>query len=157
MKFLKSLLSHPLFILCLRIALGLVFILASTDKILKPDNFAKNIANYRVLPYEYINAVAIALPWLEIITGSLLLVGIWIRANALLTSSMLLVFIFAIAQALWLDLDISCGCFNTDPAAHKMTRWTLYWDILWLSWGTILLIFGRDAYSPVHLRRKPKE
>lgn len=150
----SSLLSHPLFILCLRIALGLVFILASVDKIQNPDQFARTIANYRILPYEFIHGMAIVLPWIEVVSGSLLLLGIWTRANALLTSFMLLVFIFAIAQALWRHLDISCGCFSTAPGANKMTRWTLYWDIIWLSWGILLLIFGRDVYSLFHILQK---
>ena len=143
----SSLFSHPLFILCLRVALGLVFVVASIDKIHNPDGFAEAIANYRLLPYEFIHGIAIVLPWIEVVTGILLLLGIWTRANALITSLMLLVFIFAIAQALWRALDISCGCFTTDPGANKMTRWTLYWDVIWLSWGTLLLLFGRDVCS----------
>jgi uncharacterized membrane protein YphA (DoxX/SURF4 family) len=146
-----SFLSHSVFVLFLRVALGLVFILASIDKIQNPDEFAKAIAYYRLLPYEFIHGIAIVLPWMEIVTGSLLLLGIWTRANALLASSMLLVFIFAIGQALWRYLDISCGCFTTAPGADKMTRWTLYWDIIWLSWGVLLLLFGRDVYSPLQM------
>jgi uncharacterized membrane protein YphA (DoxX/SURF4 family) len=156
MRAIRGLFSHPLFLLCLRVALGLVFIIASVDKIQNPDDFATAIANYRLLPYEFINGAAIVLPWLEFITGSLLLLGIWTKANALLTSSMLLVFIFAVSQALWRELDISCGCFNTDPAAHKMTRWTLYWDIIWLLWGITLLTCGRDVYSLFHILHKTK-
>jgi putative oxidoreductase len=155
MKTLRNLISHPLFVLVLRVALGLVFIVASLDKIENPGQFAKNIANYRLLPYEFTHGVAIVLPWLEVTTGSLLVLGIWTRANALLTSSMLLVFIFAVSQALWRQLDISCGCFSTDPLAHKMTRWTLYWDVIWFSWGVIVIAFQSGAYSlPEILRRK---
>ena len=143
----SAFLSHPVFILCLRVALGLVFIVASVDKIRNPDAFATAIANYRLLPYEFIHGVAIVLPWVEAVAGSLLLLGIWTRANALLTSCMLIVFVLAIGQALWRHLDISCGCFTTAPGANKMTRWTLYWDLIWLSWGTLLLLFGRDVYS----------
>jgi len=152
----RGLLSHPIFLLCLRVALGLVFILASVDKIQNPDQFATAIANYRLLPYELIHGTAIVLPWIEVVTGSLLLLGIWTRANALLTSFMLLVFILAIAQALWRHLDISCGCFSTDPGANKMTRWTLYWDIIWLSWGMLLLLFGRDVYSLFQILTKKR-
>jgi putative oxidoreductase len=147
--------SHPVFILCLRVSLGLVFIVASVDKIQNPGQFAMAIANYRLLPYEFIHGTAIVLPWIEVVAGSLLLLGIWTRANALLASSMLLVFILAIAQALWRHLDISCGCFDVASGADKMTRWTLYWDILWLFWGILLLRFGRDEYSVLHvLNRK---
>ena len=155
MKILKNLISHPLFVLLLRVALGLVFVVASLDKIENPGQFVRNIANYRLLPYEVTDGVAIVLPWLEIITGSLLVLGVWTRASALIASSMLLVFIFIVSQALWRQLDISCGCFSTDPMAHKMTRWTLYWDVIWLSWAVIVIIFQSEAYSlPRILRRK---
>jgi uncharacterized membrane protein YphA (DoxX/SURF4 family) len=156
MRFIRALVIQPVFILCLRVALGLVFILASIDKIQNPDEFAKAIANYRLLPYEFIHGIAIVLPWIEVVTGSLLLLGIWTRANALLTSAMLLVFIFAIGQALWRHLDISCGCFTAAPGADKMTRWTLYWDIIWLSWGILLLLFGRDVYSLFQILTKKR-
>jgi uncharacterized membrane protein YphA (DoxX/SURF4 family) len=155
MKNIRNLISHPLFLLLLRLALGVVFIVASLDKIENPGQFARNIANYRLLPYEFNDGVAIVLPWLEITAGSLLVLGVWTRANALLTSCLLLVFIFAVSQALWRQLDISCGCFSTDPLAHKMTRWTLYWDLIWLSWGVIVIAFRSEAYSlPQILRRK---
>lgn len=156
MKILRKLISHPLFLLFLRVALGLVFIVASLDKIENPGQFARNIANYRLLPYEFTDGVAIVLPWLEITTGSLLVLGVWTRANALLAGSMLLVFIFAVSQALWRQLDISCGCFSTDPLAHKMTRWTLYWDVIWFSWGVIVIAFQSEAYSLPHILRRKK-
>jgi uncharacterized membrane protein YphA (DoxX/SURF4 family) len=141
--------SHPSFPAILRVALGVVFIAASVDKIMNPQNFAANIANYRLMPYQWINPAAIFLPWLEITTGSLLVMGIWTRANALLGSGMLLVFSIAILQALFRNLDISCGCFTTDPGAHKMTRWTFFWDLIWLSWGLAVVFLDRGRFSLV--------
>ena len=143
----KKLIFHPAVITLLRVALGLVFIVASIDKIQHPESFAINIANYRLLPYQLINVSAIVLPWLEIVTGSLLVLGLWIRAAGILTCGMLLTFIAAISQALLRDLDISCGCFSTDPADHRMTRWTLYWNIIWLGWGMIIVYYHRFQYT----------
>ena len=60
---------------------------------------------------------------------------------------MLVLFILAIIQALLRDLDISCGCFSTDPDDHKMTRWTLYWNIIWLGWGIIIVRYHRFQYT----------
>jgi len=147
MRDLNRLIFHPAVITLLRVALGLVFIVASLDKIQNPENFATNIANYRLLPYQLINLSAIVLPWLEIITGTLLVLGVWIRAAATLTCGMLVLFILAISQALLRDLDISCGCFSTDPADHKMTRWTLYWNIIWLGWGIIVVRYSEFQYT----------
>jgi uncharacterized membrane protein YphA (DoxX/SURF4 family) len=142
-----KLVSHPLFLAILRVALGVVFISASVDKIMNPQNFAANIANYRLIPYQWINLAAIILPWVEVIIGSLLVMGIWTGANGLLASGMLMVFSIAILQALFRNLDISCGCFSTDPSAHKMTRWTFIWDLIWLSWGLAVVFLDRGRFS----------
>jgi uncharacterized membrane protein YphA (DoxX/SURF4 family) len=149
-------LSHPSFVALLRIALGVVFIAASLDKIMNPQNFATNITNYGLLPYQWINLAAIILPWIEIITGSLLVMGIWTGANALLASGMLVVFSIAILQALFRNLDISCGCFSTDPGAHKMTRWTFFWDLIWLSWGLAVVFLDRGRYSLMEIMSKTR-
>lgn len=139
--------KHPLTLTLLRVALGVVFVAASLDKLRSPSAFAQNIANYRLLPYQAIDVVAIVLPWLELLAGILLALGFWIRANATIVNALLLVFIVAISQAIWRGLDISCGCFNTDPSAHKMTRWTLYWDVIWLGWGILVQAYDDGRYS----------
>jgi uncharacterized membrane protein YphA (DoxX/SURF4 family) len=147
LKKLSKILTHSSFMALLRVALGVVFIAASLDKIQNPENFASNIANYRLMPYQLINLVAVTLPWLEVVTGSFLVTGIWIRANALIASAMLAVFSTAILQALLRNLDISCGCFSTDPADHRMSRWTLYWNLIWLSWGISVAFLDKGRHS----------
>jgi uncharacterized membrane protein YphA (DoxX/SURF4 family) len=112
LAFIKRTISFPPLVSGLRVALGVVFIVASLDKIQDPAAFAENIANYRIVPHEFIHIMAITLPWLEIVVGALLLLGIWTRANAALAFGMLFAFILAISQALIRDLDISCGCFD---------------------------------------------
>lgn len=144
---LKRVVSWPPLVSCLRVALGMVFIAASLSKIQDPEGFAENIANYRMVPFPFVHVMAIILPWLEIIAGSLLVLGIWIRANAALTVGLLLAFVFAISQALYRDLDISCGCFDSTPSAHKMTRWTLYWDLIWIGWAILVFSYDRGAHS----------
>ena len=129
------------------VALGVIFIVASLDKIQSPQDFAQNIANYRLLPHPWINTVAVVLPWLEILVGSLLVVGIWIKSTIIMSNGMLFLFILAIGLALHQGLDISCGCFSTEPAAHKMSRWTLYWNFIWLIWGMIVLAYDNGKYT----------
>jgi uncharacterized membrane protein YphA (DoxX/SURF4 family) len=139
--------SHPLLVSLLRVALGAVFIVASLDKIQDPEAFATNIANYRLLPYTWINGIAIVLPWLEVATGTLLVLGVWIRASTMILWGLLLVFSVVISQALARGLDISCGCFSTNPVGERMSWWTLIWDLIWLSWGILVWIFDHGHYS----------
>ena len=143
----RRILSHPLLIALLRVALGAVFIVASLDKIENPEAFATTIANYRFLPYKFINGMAIVLPWLEVITGTFLVLGVWVRANTMIVWGLLLAFSIAISQALARGLDISCGCFTTNPVAERMSVWTLIWDLIWLCWGGLIWLFDRGHYS----------
>ena len=147
LRTLRHIVSHPVLIALLRVALGAVFIVASLDKIQNPDAFVTNIANYRLLPYTVINAIAIVLPWVEVITGTLLILGVWIRASTMIVWGLLLAFSVAISQALARGLDISCGCFTTNPVAERMSWWTLIWDLIWLSWGILIWIFDHGHYS----------
>jgi uncharacterized membrane protein YphA (DoxX/SURF4 family) len=144
---LRRILSRPLLITLFRVALGAVFIVASLDKIQNPEAFATTIANYRVLPYTCINGIAIVLPWLEVIIGTLLVLGVWVRAGTIIAWGLLLVFSTAISHALVRGLDISCGCFTTNPDAEKMSLWTLIWDLIWLCWGILIWVFDRGQYS----------
>ena len=139
-----------------RVALGLVFVVASLDKVADPDRFAVSIANYHILPQGLINLTAICLPWVELLAGLLLLLGLWIRPNLLLIEGMLALFVAAILSALHRDLDISCGCFSTDPNAHSMTRWTLYWDIIWLGMGLHALVLDNGLLSIQNVLRRKK-
>ena len=139
-----------------RVALGVVFIVASLDKVAHPDRFAVAIANYHLAPQAAINLMAIALPWVELLCGALLVLGLWYRAGLLLVLGLLGTFIAAISLALQRGLDISCGCFTTDPAAHGMTRWTLYWDIIWFAMGLHALLLDRGLLSVKRLLRRTK-
>lgn len=157
LKTFRRFISHPLIVSLLRVALGAVFIVASLDKIQNPEAFATNIANYRILPYIFINGIAIVLPWLEVVTGTVLVLGVWTRASAMIVSGLLLAFSIAISQALARGLDISCGCFTTNPVAERMSWWTLIWDLIWLSWGILVWIFDHGHYSLFKFLNKRKD
>ena len=61
--------------LAARLYLGSIFIYAAWGKILDPYNFAVSIATYQMLPTYLVNIIAVTLPWLELVTGVLLVVG----------------------------------------------------------------------------------
>lgn len=109
--------QHPLFSLALRIFLGLIFILAAVEKVANPDAFAKNIGNYHLLPYEWLNIAALTMSWIELFCGIFLLMGVKVRAVSLTTSGLLVVFIIAIVSAVLRGFSIECGCFAQESAA----------------------------------------
>ena len=128
-----------------RLYLGGVFVLASLHKIAHPEAFALDVATYNILPLSLINIMAICLPWIEIVTGTLMMVGYKSRAAAWLISGMMFMFIVALLIALSNGLDMSCGCFasssiNEDDAISSMT---VLRDAAWLILGIYLLLFDR--------------
>ena len=102
----------------LRLIVGGAFILAALLKIAGPEKFATDVSNYRLLPHGAINAVAIFLPWLELVAGLFVLTGVWLRAAALLIVSITLGFMVVIVSALTRGLNIECGCFGTLGGAY---------------------------------------
>ena len=100
-------------LIVIRIALAIVFIYAAIPKIIDPTQFAQDIDNYKILPYFAVTILAIILPWLELLVGLFLIVGIWLPAAAFITAALNIVFIIAIASAMYRGLDIDCGCFST--------------------------------------------
>ena len=96
-----------------RIYLALVLILSGLDKINNLSIFADSIANYKILPVQFINIIAIIIPWLEVMVGGFLLLGIYIKENSIISFSLLLIFTLAVLSAVMRNLDIDCGCQGT--------------------------------------------
>lgn len=105
-----------IFLIC-RLILGGVFIYASIDKILHPAAFAEDIYNYKILPDVFINLTAIILPWLELLLGACLILGVWLPGAAFLCNLLLVTFFGALVFNLARGLDIYCGCFSTSQEA----------------------------------------
>lgn len=97
-------------ILIARILIGGILIYASIDKIVDPGGFAGTIDNYRIIPFGLDNIMAIILPWLELIVGLCLIIGVFIDGAAFLVIIMMVVFISAITYAILSGYNIECGC-----------------------------------------------
>lgn len=126
-----------------RILLGLIFLLYGFDKVPYPDDFARAIANYKILPEFLINLIAVILPWVEVACGLLLLSGQWVRSAALVSAFLLVVFVIAVSVALVRGLDISCGCFNTH-GGRKIGLKLLGEDLLLLAMAFALIAKAKD-------------
>ncbi|PLX82196.1 MAG: DoxX family protein [Desulfuromonas sp.] len=97
---------------CCRLLLGGLFLYAGLLKSIDVSAFAGDIANYRLLPYSLNYLVAATLPYVEVLAGVLLIVNRKVRPAALLLGLLTLVFMAALASALYRGLDIDCGCFR---------------------------------------------
>jgi uncharacterized membrane protein YphA (DoxX/SURF4 family) len=109
---LKRFLTHPWLTIRVQIALGAIFVIAALPKIADPPSFAHMIYNYRLVPSSMINISALAMPWVELLAGLALILGVLKTAARNVVAIMLAVFIIAISINLFRDNAIDCGCFN---------------------------------------------
>jgi len=150
----KSLLAHPWLTIRIQIALGLIFILAALPKITDPPSFAHMIYNYKIVPWALINPMALIMPWLELLCGVALVLGIWKGAARTLIGAMLVVFIVAISINLARGNAIDCGCFNVADAGKSYAERiaTMWWDIL-RDLG-MLAMAGQGWYASHQLKKQ---
>ena len=98
--------------LLLRLVLGVVPLLAGGLKVGNPLGAARAVQAYEVLPFELARWVGYALPWVEIVVGLLLVLGLFTRVSAVLGAVLMLAFVIGIGQAWARGLTIDCGCFG---------------------------------------------
>lgn len=94
----------------LRVGLGLLFLWASVPKLTQPFDFLSSVYDYELVGPQLGLAVAFALPWIELILGTCLLLGLLERGALTLTMLLLSVFLLARWLAFSQDLPIPCGC-----------------------------------------------
>jgi uncharacterized membrane protein YphA (DoxX/SURF4 family) len=136
-----------------RLAIGGMFIYTGFIHFSEPAAFAKAIDAYRILPNAFlVNLAAASMPPIEIIAGFLVVSGIFIEGGSLAISGMLLIFAVALLASLIRGLDISCGCFTTDPAAAKITWWYMLRDI-----GLLIVSIGIFIYPAIFSEKNQAE
>jgi uncharacterized membrane protein YphA (DoxX/SURF4 family) len=92
--------------------LAAFFVVAGVAKIADPPGFAHEIHNYRLVPAAAVSALALVLPWLELLAGVALFLGLWRRESAGLLAVLLVVFMGALGINLARGHPIDCGCFG---------------------------------------------
>jgi uncharacterized membrane protein YphA (DoxX/SURF4 family) len=144
--------GHAWIALVVRLYLGSVFLTACIHKILHPDVFALDVATYQLLPLWAVNFYALVVPWVELIAGAMLVLGVRVRGASLLVLLMMISFMIALGWALHIGLDMSCGCFASQAAADEdAISWrTMLRDSVWLVQSIYVLLVDR---RPLGLER----
>jgi len=123
-------------ILVMRLLLGFIFVYASISKIIDPQTFARSIDNYHMMPFGLENTMAVLMPWVELLVGVALIIGLYVDGAALLAGGMALMFIVAITQAILRGYNIECGC-GLNP--HEMVGVKkLLEDCIYLVWACLI-------------------
>ncbi len=136
--------KNRLFLLLLRLVVGGVFIWAAITKIADPLSFAQDVRNYRLVGLSLSFVTAIILPWVELIAGIFLIIGIFPRSGALLISGLLVFFIILVAVTMLRGIDVECGCFGT--FSRKADLGLILEDLLWLVMSLALLFSPENDF-----------
>jgi putative oxidoreductase len=119
------------------IIIGGLFIYAGAVKIIDPAEFAREIDNYKMLPWQLSVWMGLYLPWLEIFCGLALIARVLYRGSVFILTALMALFIVITIIAKARGLDISCGCFG-HASKYLSFAWHLVLDFLLLG-GLVLL------------------
>lgn len=124
--------------------LGITFIYASYYKILSPTDFAKMVYGYNLFPDVLINLIAIFLPFIELISGLSLLLGIYPRSAALIINGLLLAFIILLTINIIRGHEFDCGCFSAKESGSPkmMANLMVIRDVIYLIMGLQVFLFN---------------
>ena len=121
--------KNDMFVL-IRIVLGALFIVSGGEKLLSPAaNFLFVIHGYDVLPLPLEAVAAFVFPWVEVLTGLFVFLGLWLRPSLgvllLIAGSLMGIVGQAILRKLPLE---NCGCFG--DMVHLPLRGVILLDLV---------------------------
>ncbi len=132
--------------LLLRVIMGLLFIYSGIFKAVNPENFSIAIHNYDILGEAMVPYTALIIPWIEMITGVLLVIGWKIKPASLILTLLMMVFTAAIALNVIRGRSFDCGCFelNIFGISETVSISLVIRDLLFT--GILLLVFAAKNY-----------
>jgi uncharacterized membrane protein YphA (DoxX/SURF4 family) len=133
-------------ILLLRLVVGATFVYAAWDKVLAPHAFAIAVRGYQIVPVGVSNVFAIGLAWAELVSGILLIAGLFTRQAAGATFLLLGMFVGALAIVMVKGLVVDCGCFQSEGGSQTgpllMAR-----NILMMAACIVIMKYDRGAFA----------
>ena len=111
-------LRHWFIVRLCQLAIGVLLLASSLAKLGDLPAFATQIGHYHLVPLAAVNLMAMTLPWIELVAGLALVVGVRPRSAAWIALAMMLVFTVAIGTAMARGLDFECGCVGTADATR---------------------------------------
>lgn len=132
--------------LVLRLGLGGIFVASGVAKLAHLEQFYLTAQGYKMLTPELIQLYAGWLPWLEILAGASLILGLFTRFGAMLASLLLGSFLIALGWVLLRGEAIECGCFLGGGPSKPVT-WELWGrDLMMLAGSLSLLKLRPDSW-----------
>ena len=101
-------------IVLIRILTGALFTYSGWSKLISPvQEFEYVIEQYQLFPSPIIRLIAHALPWIELVFGTFLLIGFMRTFGAQVLCGLCAAFLLLLASTLIRGIDVGhCGCFG---------------------------------------------
>ena len=129
--------------MCIRLVLGSIFVLAAAGKLPDQAKFVDVVTGYGLLPWELALAYGLVLPWIELIVGIFLVVGLLSRFAA--GASVLLTISFLVANGTSVFEQEFCACFG--GLVLVKTSDALIMDVVMIAMASAILLYGGGAVS----------
>jgi putative oxidoreductase len=127
----------PLLHWACRFFLGGLFIYAGYTKVDNPLQFAVALEAYQLLSPDSVIWVVKTLPWLEIVLGAALILGITVRHTAALAGALLSLFVAVMLVTYLRGIEADCGCFGI---GERISPFSLVRDFLFILPALFLVI-----------------
>ena len=123
----------------LRVGLGLWFVWSGCQLVFVSglDRFTQAVDNYKLVAAPLDALVAYTVPWVQIVAGILLMLGLWRRGTLLVLGGLVTAFAVAIGGAWVQGLDIACGCHGGDEPIQywwKVIEFFCYYEAIGFLW-----------------------
>ncbi|GEM_PF-1144240 len=147
-----------------RVAAGAVFIWSGSVKLLAPpEQFAATIERFEWVSGAPVTVLSLVLPWIELVGGAHLALGLWTGWAASVLWAMDSVFLVALVSVLLRKLPVEeCGCFG-EGLSLSVKRMVLLDSVLWLAlagtWArrARAAAFGLDGVWKLKAESGPKD
>ena len=137
-------------LLFMRIWVGGIFVLAGGIKMFEPhEEFMYAIAQYDILPDVLISPFAYLLPFVEVIFGIFLIIGLFHRISSAVIGASLVAFIIALSTVIWGSVAIEdCGCFGmTLSILDAPPPELLFRDVVLLAFSATIFLNSPSRWS----------
>jgi len=141
--------SYQSFILLSRFILSAVFLLSGFEKILHPqEEFIVSLKAYQLLPGSLLKPAALLIPWVEVVSGLFLLIGLYYSYAVISVGLLLILFTSAIASTLIRGISLEdCGCFKSLGFTESGPTALIRNLILLLFWLNLFLFKGKRQWT----------
>lgn len=133
-----------------RLVLGGVWLWAGLAKLPHPQTSVSAVRAYQLLPTGLAETVGHVLPWLEVVVGACLVLGLLLRFTGVVSGLLLVAFVIGMISVWSRGIEIDCGCFGSggpNPDASKQYPWEIARDIGLLALSLFLVWRPRTALA----------